>query len=391
MIKFAKTGTQTLLLLLFVAGCGTTNPTPVVIDLIDRYGGDVVEIVEILSVEAFSRFREVFPSVLGEAEELLIGKMNGIDYVALFEISLAPTDFPGGDPSVLSVDSLFVELKLLGNLTRGELGRIAVSAPDEVWSESRSFVDSTDFLTTSFRRTALTDVMPGLADSTVRVALPPDLLRDAIVRNPTAPVLEFELTGAGDAANYLIVVGSREATEPAKVPQLVAYFGDGAGVARVGASLDTYFADRTGDPESGDLLIQTGVLTGAVMRFDLPTIPESATVNLVELTMDFDIDRSFLTGLRLRVERIDVAGSDTTFTLESGNPLNEQIVTPVSSPFRMNLDQLLIHGWMSGTSENRGLIINPVFEIVQDLRYEWGLFTNPRIRVIYSLAPPIGT
>jgi hypothetical protein len=358
------------------------------IDLVDRSGGEVVELVDIQSVEAGSKFREVFPSILGEVQEVLIGRMNGIDYVALFEVTLSPSDFPGGDASSLSVDSLFVELKLLGDLTRGEIGRMRVSAPDEAWSETRSFVDTTDFQSSSFQRIHLADVTPSLVDSTVRVPLPPDLLRDAIAANPTGPVLQFVLSGVEDDADYLIVVGSREATDVTKVPELIAHF-SGAAVARAGASQDTYFADRTADPESGDLLIQTGVFSAAVMRFDLPTIPASATVNLVELTMDFDFDRSFLTLLRLRIERLIVTDGDTTSTVVSGNALNEQVVSPVSSPFRMNLDQLLLHGWMSGTSENRGLIINPVFEIAPNLRYEWGLFSNPRLRVVYSLPPPI--
>ncbi len=389
-MHFLRHNLRLMAAVLLVAGCGSTGPTAVGIDLVDRSGGEVVEVADIRSSHTASRFREVFPSVLGSAEELLIGRMNGIDYVSLLKVSLLPTDFPGGSAAALTVDSVFVELRVLGNLNRGTLGQVLVSVPDDVWSETQTFVDTTDFETTLLSRTALLEVTPTQTDSTIRIPLPAHLLTDAIAADLNLPTLEFALSGATGAEDYLIVVGSREATESGKTPQLVAQFVDAA-PARADIVLDTYFADRISPPGPGEILLQTGVFSAGVIRFDLPSIPESATVNLVELTMDFDTDRSFLASLRLRVERLNVSGADTTFSVSSGNALNEQIVSPASSPFVMNLDQLLFHGWMSGSSENRGLIINPVFDITPDLRYEWGLFTNPRIRVVYSLPPPIGT
>lgn len=381
--------TRFLPLLLLAAACGTTDPTPVGIDLVNRSGGDVVEVADIPPVRAASRFREIFPSVLGEAGELLVGRMNGVEYVSLIEVALEPVDFPGGDPAALTVDSLFVELQIQGGLVRGTLGDVTVWVPDETWSETRAFVDTTDFRRAAFARQAIATAAPTRIDSTVRVALPTELLTEAVDEDAAAPVVTFGLSGGEGVADYLMVVGSSEA-DAAKVPQLVAHFAGGT-TTRAGATADTYFADRVESPADGDVLIQTGVFSAGVVQFDLPTIPPSATVNLVELTMDFDFDRSFLSSLRLRIERIDVAGGDTTFTVASGNNLNEQTVTPVASPFRMNLDQLLFHSWMTGARENRGLIINPIFEIASDLRYEWGVFSNPRLRIVYSLPPPLGT
>jgi hypothetical protein len=391
-IKLMKLSAISALVCMLVSACGTTDPSPVGIDLVDLAGGDVVELAELRPSEARSRFREIFPSVLGQTEELLIGRMNGVRYVSLFEMAFDPADLPGGNGSGQAVDSLFVELKILGNIKRGNLGRVIVSLPAETWSESRSFVDTTDFAENSFNQVEIADVVPALVDSTVRIPLPVDLLADAIGMNPTNPVVAFSLTGSGLDEDYLIAVSARDTVGSTNAAELVAYLSgpDGQQVSRAKTTMDTYFAERLANPEPGEILLQTGVFSAGVIRFDLPSIPESATVNIVELTMDFDIDRSFLTSLRLRFERLIVVDGDTTFSVASGNPVNEQIINPTSSPFVMTLDQLLFHGWMTGTNENHGLIINPIFDIVLDLRYEWGLFTNPRLRIVYSLPPSIG-
>ncbi|MCH2664265.1 hypothetical protein MK139_07960 [bacterium] len=387
---------QCLLLLAFAVSCGTTDPSPVGIDLVGRSGGDVIELKDVRTVTARSRFKEIFPSVLGVAEEILLGRMNGVNYLSLYRVELSPTDFPSGSASGLTVDSLFIELSVLGNLSRGDLGAIHVFVPDEAWSEVRAFVDTSDFQASSFARSPLLDVTPALADSTVIVPLPNSLLTAAIAADPSSPVIEFGLAAADGSENFVVAVGSREATNQSGAPVFVAHYADGAGVTRTGVSLDTYFADREADPADGELLIQTGVFSAALMQFDLPTIPDAATVNVVELTMDYDSDRSFLSSLRLQIERVSVSGSDTTFALASGNTLNKQIINPLSSTFSMYLDQLMFHGWMSGEWENQGLILNPlvlnpVFESVPDLRYEWAVFSNPRLRIVYSLPPPIGS
>jgi hypothetical protein len=388
-----------LLVLTFCVACGTTDPSPVGINLVNLSGGEVVEMLDLRPVESGSHFREIFPTRLGAAEEMLIGRMNGVEYVGIFQVALSPEDFPGGDPATVTIDSLFVDLKILGSLNRGNLGALTVSAPGQAWTEAQSFVDSTDFQQASFVKSALLDVMPVRVDSTIRVSLPATLLEDAISQNPTAPVVEFALSGA-EGLSFLIVSGTRETGIPDstgapvsqdKVPELVTYYAGESEPGRVGTSLDTYYADRIDPPAPGELLLQTGIFSGARMQFELPTIPESATVNQIELIMDFEFDRSFLSSLRLRFERLDVASGDTTAVIVSGNPLNEQIIAPVSSPLFMNLDQLMFHGWMSGTKENHGFSINPVFEITSDLRYEWGLFSNPRLRIVYSLPPSTGT
>ena len=373
-------------------GCGSTDPSPVGIDLVDLAGGEVVEIIDIPSLEVRSRFREIFPSVLGRREELLIGQMNGIHYVGLMEMGFEPSDFPGGSAGSLVVDSLFVELRII--TTRGDLGTMVVSVPNEPWSELRAFVDTTDFLGSSFNHNPIADTIPARIDSTIRVALPISLFQDAVIASPTNPVVAFGLSGGADGdSDFLIAVAANDTLASANAPQLVAYLSgpDGSAIARARTTKDTYFAERRSAPGEGELLIQTGVFYAGVLRFDLPAIPETATVNLVELTMDYDVDRSFLSSLRLRIEQLTVVNGDTSSAVVSGNFLNEQIVSPTSSPFRMNLDQLLFHGWMSGTRVNEGLIMNPIFEIVPDLRYQWGLFTNPRIRIVYSLPPSLGT
>jgi hypothetical protein len=375
-------------------GCGSTDPSPVGIDLVDLAGGEVVEIIDIPSLEVRSRFREIFPSVLGRTEELLIGQMNGIHYVGLMEMGFEPSDLPGGSAGSLVVDSLFVELRILGDLTRGDLGAMVVSVPNEPWSELRAFVDTTNFLGSSFDHNPIADALPTRIDSTIRVALPVSLFQDAVIASPTNPVVAFGLSGGADGdSDFMIVVSANDTLASANAPQLVAYLSgpDGSAIARARTTKDTYFAERRSTPGEGELLIQTGVFYAGVLRFDLPAIPETATVNLVELTMDYDFDRSFLSSLRLRIEQLSVVNGDTSFAVVSGNFLNEQIVSPTSSPFKMNLDQLLFHGWMSGARVNEGLIINPIFEIVPDLRYQWALFTNPRVRIVYSLPPSLGT
>ena len=383
-----------VLIMAFCVSCGTTDPSPVGIDLVNLAGGEVVEVFDIRPVEAGSRFREIFPTTLGSAEELLVGRMNGVEYVSLFQVSLSPADFPGGDASTLTLDSLFVELKVLGNLNRGDLGGITVSIPAQPWTETQSFVDTTDFQRASFERIVLADVIPTRVDSTVRIPLPNVLLEEAISRDPGAPVVEFTLSGA-EGTDFLIVSGARETgiagtvtvtPTDAKVPKMLAYFAGQEASLAMGPSLDTYFADRVTGPSPGELLLQTGVLSAATLRFDLPSIPESGTVNQVELIMDFDFNRSFLSSLRLRFERLDVMSGDTTYVT-----VREQTVAPVSSPFFINLDPLMFYQWMSGRVDNSGLSITPTFDVVSDLRYEWGLFTNPRIRIVYSLPPAIGT
>ena len=109
----------TSLLVSVISACGTTDPSPVGIDLVDLVGGDVVEVLEIPATEARSQFREIFPSVLGRAEELLVGRMNGVNYVSLYEMAFDVFDLPNESGASLQVDSLFVELKILGNLSRG--------------------------------------------------------------------------------------------------------------------------------------------------------------------------------------------------------------------------------------------------------------------------------
>ncbi|MBS10320.1 MAG: hypothetical protein CME19_01795 [Gemmatimonadetes bacterium] len=378
-----------LLAILLIAGCGTKDPSPVGIDLVNLSGGEVVELLNVPSAITAPQLLDIFPSILGGTEEVLVGRMNGVEYTGVFRVEFAPTDFPGGDASTLAVDSLFVELRVLGGLVRGDLGNIIVSLPMESWSETRSFVDTTTFRAARFPRDILAEVTPTLADSTVRVPLPTSLLSDAIALGGRTPAVEFALSGA-EGNDFLVVAGSRESSLTGKSPVLSAVYAGGAG-SSVGTALDTYYADRLQEPQPGEVLLQTGILTGTTMKFELPSIPEASTVNVVELSFDFDFDRSFLTSLRLRIERLDVAGGDTTRTITSSNALNEQVVVPSGSPFLMNLDQLMFHGWMSGQQTNSGFSLTPIFEITPDLRYEWGLFSNPRLRIVYSLPPASGS
>ncbi|MEE2754866.1 MAG: hypothetical protein VX910_12850 [Candidatus Latescibacterota bacterium] len=381
------------LLVSVISGCGTTDPSPVGIDLVDLVGGDVVEVREIPATEARSQFREIFPSVLGGAEELLVGRMNGVNFVSLYEMVFDASDLPSAVGGALQVDSLFVELKILGTLSRGTLDRLTVTLPQEAWTETRAFVDTTDYLASSFQRLKIGEALPSQINSTIRVSLPTSLMQNALQISPTTPVVEFGLSGASDSGNFLIVTAAADTIGSVNAAELVAYVSSASGswISRAKSTKDTYFAEKDSDPEPGEILLQTGVFSAGVIRFDLPTIPEAATVNVVEMTMDFDFDRSFLSSLRLRIEQISVVDGDTTAAVVSGNPLNEQVVTPVLSPFVLRLDQLLFHGWMSGKSTNHGLIINPIFDIVPDVRYEWALLSNPRLRIIYSLPPLTGS
>ena len=375
-----------LLSLLLIAGCGTKDPSPVGIDLVNLAGGEVVELQNLPSVKTEPQLFDIFPSILGGAEEVLVGRMNGVEYTGIFRFEMSPTDFPGGDASGLTADSLYVDLKVRGELIRGDLGRIVVSRPTEAWSETRSFVDTTTYRSASFSRDPLGEVVPEIIEEdVVRIALPTDLLNGALAGDVTTAVVEFALSGA-EGESFLVGAGSSETSTEGNSPVLSAVYSSGAS-SSVGSALDTYFADRLSEPEPGEVLLQTGILTGATLRFDLPTIPETATVNIVELSFDYDFDRSFLTTLRFRVERLDVANGDTTKTLVSANPLNNQTDLPVESPHKIYLDQLMFHDWMSGQRSNSGFSITPIFEIVPNLRYEWVLFSNPRLRLVYSLAP----
>ena len=122
--------------------------------------------------------------------------------------------------------------------------------------------------------------MPSQIDSTVRVQLPASLMQNALQISPTNPVVEFGLSGASDAGNFLIVTAAADTIGSVNAAELVAYLSGATSswISRSRSTKDTYFAEKDADPEPGEILLQTGVFSAGVIRFDLPTIPEAATV-----------------------------------------------------------------------------------------------------------------
>ena len=374
---------QLAIILALAAACGSTNPSPVGIDLVDLAGGDVVEISNIRPVESRSIFRQAFPSVLGKTEELLVGRMNGISYLAAFRFDLSQVS--GNTDAIRSGT---IELTVLGDGLRGSLSNVEISTPAEAWDESTAFVKGQDTIRTGFERRTLATVSVTQIDSTLRIPVPGEIIAEAMDSGSSQEGLELIVSGSELESPFVAIVGSREVELPSSGPKLVLDV-EGMGLVESVPSLDTYYADLTSDPGDDTILLHTGVIVGGLLRFDLPSIPSTATVRVVELSLDLDGDRSLTSGIRTRVERLDVASEDTTF-VGAASYLDGQLLLP-GQQNSIFLDQLLFQRWMTGSVINQGLLLTPSSETsTLELRYEWGLFVNPRLRIVYSLAPQSG-
>ena len=147
-------------------------------------------------------------------------------------------------------------------------------------------------------------------------------------------------------------------------------------------SEDTYFGQREAPVAENSLLLQAGIARSLRLKFDLPPIPEDATINFVEFSSQVNQDASLTDGLQINVRRIDVDGQDTTF-VRIQNAFSTFPASGAISTIQFTVDHLILQTWISGLSPNHGIALFPIFEG----RYEWLEITDPTLRIVYTNPP----
>ena len=93
----------------FFTGCNTEKRNPLGEGFVGRDPGDAVALPAVPLKSAQSFHSLIFPTVMGQQEELLIGQMNGFLLRSLLRFNV-PDEFYGGVPPEVTIDSLRVNL-----------------------------------------------------------------------------------------------------------------------------------------------------------------------------------------------------------------------------------------------------------------------------------------
>ena len=377
----------------FFAGCNTEKRNPLGEGFVGRDPGDAVALPAVPLKSAQSFHSLIFPTVMGEQEELLVGQMNGFLLRSLLRFNV-PDEFYGGVPPGLTIDSLRVNLGIRSSRLVENASLIALR-PDSPWEELQTYVDTLTLVESEVLATPIPDAVVQVFDDRVRIDLPLSLLKDAI--DAGSPSLDILLQSDGEAP-FLLDIFSREATDiraDAPIPELEAVYrvGDVTERATVQTDADTYWSARVnGGPPEDLAILSEGLFYGSVLNFDLPNIPQGATVNSAKLQLDFDLDRSYFSSFPFEIYGLRIAEGDTAFTR-----FNERLlIEPATATYTIN--QTLIQAWISGARENHGLALSPLnFTSSTGLPallnspplIRWLVLKDVRLNLIYSLPPEL--
>ncbi|MCY3872093.1 MAG: hypothetical protein OXG87_21305 [Gemmatimonadetes bacterium] len=382
-----------IFLLAGLAGCNTEKRNPLGEGFVGRDPGDIVALPAVPLKSARSFQSLIFPTVMGEQEELLIGQMNGFLLRSLLRFNV-PDELSGGVPSGLTIDSLRVNLGIRSARLVENASLVALR-PDSPWEELQTYVDSISLVETEVLATPIPDAMAQVFEDRVRIDLPVSLLKDAVEAGTSS--LEILLQPDGEAS-FLLDIFAREATDiraDAPIPELEAVYrvGDVTERAAVQADADTYWSARVSGGPSEDLaILSEGLFYGSVLDFDLPDIPQGATINSAKLQLDIDLDRSYFSSFPFEIYGLKIAEGDTAFTR-----FNERLLLePATATYTIN--QTLIQAWISGVRVNHGLALSPVsFVSLRGLPVplnsppliRWIVLKDVRLNLIYSLPPEL--
>lgn len=385
---------QFLLIFLLVtclAGCNTEKRNPLGEGFVGRDPGNTVALPAIPLKSARSFQSLIEPTVMGEQEELLIGQMNGFLLRSLLRFNV-PDELSGGIPPGLTIDSLRVNLGVRSARLVENASLIALR-PDSPWEELQTYVDTISLVETDVLATPIPDAVVQVFDDLVRVDLPVSLLKDAVDAGDSS--VEILLQPDGEAP-FLLDIFARESTDiraDAPIPELEAVYrvGDVIERAVVQTDADTYWSARVngGPPEDLAILVE-GFFYGSVLNFDLPNIPQGATINSAKLQLDIDLDRSYFSSFPIEIYGLRIAEGDTVFTR-----FNERLlIEPATATYTMN--QTLIQAWISGVRANHGLALSPLnlitgfpLPLSSPSLIRWLVLKDARLNLIYSLPPEL--
>ena len=385
-----------LLIFLIVAcltGCNTEKRNPLGEGFVGRDPGDIVALPAIPLKSARSFHSLVFPTVMGEQEELLVGQMNGFLLRSLLRFEV-PDQLSGGVPPGLTIDSLRVNLGIRSAQLVENASLVALR-PDSPWEELQTYVDTISLVESEVLATPIPDAVAQVVEDRVWIDLPVSLLKDAV--DTGALSVEILLQPDGEAP-FLLNIFAREATDiraDAPIPELEAVYRVGDVIERetVQADADTYWSARVnGGPPEDLAILAEGFFYGSVLNFDLPNIPQGATINSAKLQLDIDLDRSHFSSFPIEIYGLQIAEGDTAFTRFNA----EFPIEPATATYTIN--QTLIQAWASGARENHGLALSPLnFTSVTGLPallnspplIRWIVLRDVRLNLIYSLPPEL--
>ena len=195
---------------------------------------------------------------------------------------------------------------------------------------------------------------------------------------------------------FLLDIFAREATDiraDAPIPELEAVYrvGDVTERAVVQAEADTYWSARVNGGPTEDLaILSEGFFYSSVLNFDLPNIPQGATINSAKLQLDIDLDRSYFSSFPIEIYGLNIAEDDTAFTR-----FNERLLLePTTATYTIN--QTLVQAWISGVRVNHGLALSPLNFITgfpiplnSPPLIRWIVLRDVRLNLIYSLPPEL--
>ena len=373
----------------FLAGCNTEKRNPLGEGFVGRDPGDIVALPAVPLKSARSFHSLVFPTVMGQQEELLVGQMNGFVLRSLLRFSV-PDELSGGVPPGLTIDSLRVTLGVRSARLVENASLIALR-PDSPWEELQTYVDTLTLVETEVLATPIPGAVVQVFDDRVRIDLPVSIMEDAI--DAGSETVEILLQPDGEAS-FLLDIYARETTS-GQIPELEAVYrvGDVTARAAVQTDADTYWSARVnGGPPEDLAILSEGLFYGSVLNFDLPNIPPGATINSAKLQLDIDLDRSFFSSFAFEIYGLRIAEGDTAFTR-----FNERLLLePATATYTMN--QTLIQAWISGARENHGLALSPLnFTSATGLPallnspplIRWLVLKDVRLNLIYSLPPEL--
>ena len=373
----------------FLAGCNTEKRNPLGEGFVGRDPGDIVALPAVPLKSARSFHSLVFPTVMGQQEELLVGQMNGFLLRSLLRFSV-PDELSGGVPPGLTIDSLHVTLGVRSARLVENASLIALR-PDSPWEELQTYVDTLTLVETEVLATPILGAVVQVFDDRVRIDLPVSIMEDAI--DAGSETVEILLQPDGEAS-FLLDIYARETTS-GQIPEMEAVYrvGDVTARAAVQTDADTYWSARVnGGPPEELAILSEGLFYGSVLNFDLPNIPPGATINSAKLQLDIDLDRSFFSSFAFEIYGLRIAEGDTAFTR-----FNERLlIEPAKATYTMN--QTLIQAWISGARENHGLALSPLnFTSSTGLPallnspplIRWLVLKDVRLNLIYSLPPEL--
>ncbi len=376
-----------------LAGCNTGKRNPLGEGFVGRAPGDTVVLPAVPLTSARSFHSLIFPTVMGEQEELLVGQMNGFLLRSLLRFSVSD-EFSGGVPSGLTIDSLRVNLGIQ-SARLIENASLIVLRPDSPWEELQTYVDTLSLVETEVLATPIPDAVAQVFADRVQIDLPVSLLKDAIESSSLSIEILLQPDGEGP---FLLDIFAREANiirADAPIPELEAVYrvGDVTERVAVQTDADTYWSARTnGGPPENLIILSEGLFYGSVLNFGLPNIPQGATINSAKLQLDIDLDRSYFSSFPFEVYGLTIAEGDTSFTR-----YNERLlIEPAATTYTIN--HTLIQAWISGARLNHGLALSPLnFTSSTGLPallnspplIRWLVLKDVRLNLIYSLPPEL--